>query len=231
MEHLSDIELYFSQPQLINNSKIILEDDEFHHAVNVMRNSVGDFIYITDGTGNLFKSKITEISKNNLVADILESTEFENKAVKIFFCLPVLKNSDRMKFAIEKSVELGITNFILFSSKRTVPQKINKEKFQKTAIAAMKQSLRTFLPKIDSASLEDIIRFEGDKILFHQHSKKIFNGEINSDKFIYFIFGPEGGFEESEIKSVPSEKRFFLSTNRLRSETAIIKCASLISSF
>ena len=228
LEHLSDIELYYSHPRSINGDKITLEDEEFHHAVNVMRNSVGDFIYITDGTGNLFKTQITEVLNKILIAHITEVKEFKNEAAHIFFCLPILKNTDRMKFAIEKCVELGITNFIFFSSKRTIPQKLNIKKFQKTAVAAMKQSLRSFLPQIDSASFEEIINLKENKILFDQHSKRTFDGSVKFDNPIYLLFGPEGGFDKLELDKVSNTNRFCLSTKRLRTETAVIKCASLL---
>jgi len=226
--HLSNIELYYTPPEFVHSERVTLEEDEFHHAVNVMRNSIGDLIHITDGNGKLFKSKVSEIKKNKLIADIIEREQFEDKAANIFFCLPILKNSDRVKFAIEKCVELGITKFILFSSRHTLPKKVSSEKFKKTALAAMKQSLRTFLPDIAVSNFGEIINLSGTKILFDQNSEKYFDGDIKSDKPIYFLFGPEGGFEKSELESVPGENKYHLSSNRLRSETAIIKCASLL---
>jgi len=42
------------------------------------------------------------------------------------------------------------------------------------------------------------------------------------------LFGPEGGFDRTELESVSQENRFSLTENRLRSETAIIQCASLL---
>ena len=228
MEHLSDIELYYTPKELIADKQLILEGDEFHHSVNVMRNSVGDTIFVTNGNGSVFTSKIISISENQLSANIVEVRVFENKANNIWFCIPILKNPDRLKFAFEKCVEFGITNFILFSSKRTISKKLNPEKFQKTTLAAMKQSLRAFLPQITSASFEDIAKVEGVKLIFDQNAKQEFEGKISLDKPTYFLFGPEGGFDENEIESVEQENRFSLSTNRLRSESAIIKCASLI---
>jgi 16S rRNA (uracil1498-N3)-methyltransferase len=228
LAHLSNIELYYAPPENVDGVKISLEGEEYHHAVNVMRNSVGDLIHITDGNGNLFKSKISEIKKSKLNAEIIETEQFEDKASNIYFCLPILKNSDRQKFAIEKCVELGITNFILFTSKHTIPKKIKIEKFNKTALAAMKQSLRTFSPKITSSTFDDIIKSPGNKILFDQNSEISFDGNFSVEGPVYFLFGPEGGFEESELEAIPQKKRFSLSSNRLRSETAIIKCASLL---
>ena len=65
LAHLSNIELYYAPPEYVDVEKITLEGEEFHHAVNVMRNSVGDLIHITDGNGKLFILKISEIKKIN----------------------------------------------------------------------------------------------------------------------------------------------------------------------
>jgi len=228
LEHLSNIELYYSDPHCVKNDRIRIQGDEYRHSVNVMRNSVDDSIYITDGEGKIYKCEIEEINKNELNAHIKETINFENTAENIWFCIPALKNPDRLKFAFEKCVELGITNFILFTSKYTIPKKVNQDKFKKIVLAAMKQSLRAFLPKITTAKFEDVIKLPGMKILFEQNSRKSFEGDLPDESPIYFLFGPEGGFDEDEINLVRSENRFKLSTNRLRSETAIIKCASLL---
>jgi len=193
-----------------------------------MRNSVDDKIFVTDGNGTIYTTQIATVSVNHLSANIIERQVFENKARNIWFCIPVLKNPDRLKFALEKCVELGITNFILFNSRYTLSKKVKPEKFQKTVMAAMKQSLRAFLPQISSASFNEILQFDGAKILFDQNTKQEFDGKLNSNNQTYYLFGPEGGFDENEIESLEQENRFSLSSNRLRSETAIIKCASIL---
>ena len=228
MEHLSNIELYYTSPEFVKGEELILQGEELHHAINVMRNNVGGIIYVTDGEGIIFKTEIKSISKKLLSALILEKKEYSNKAGNLWFCIPVLKNPDRLKFAFEKSVELGITNFILFTSKHTISKKVNPEKFQKTTLAAMKQSLRAFLPKIISSNYNDIINLDGNKIIFDQNVKPIFDGNLNISQPTYFLFGPEGGFDENEIEAIDLEYRFNLASNRLRSETAIVKCASLL---
>ena len=228
LERLSNIELYYTSSDLVRENEFIIEGDEFHHSVNVMRNKPGDIIFVTNGEGLILKSEIISIKKDQLISRIIERKQYENKAKNIWFCIPILKNPDRLKFAIEKCVELGITNFILFTSKHTIPKKINPEKFKKTALAAMKQSLRAFLPKILSSTFDDIIKLDGKPILFHQNSNQIFDGNYEKDKLSYFLFGPEGGIDNDELKSVKESNHYSLSYNRLRSETAIIKCASLL---
>lgn len=228
MEHLSNIELYYTPPALVKEKELILRDEEFHHSVRVMRNSVGNPIYITDGEGTIYTCEIYKITENELEAKIIKKNEFENKAKNIWLCIPLLKNPVRLKFIFEKCTELGITNFILFSSKHTISKSLKPEKFQKTTLAAMKQSLRAFLPQIKTASLDEIIQFKGTKILFDQNTKVAFDGRTKYNEPAYFLFGPEGGFDNDEIEAVDLGYRFNLSSNRLRSETAIIKCASIL---
>jgi len=95
----------------------------------------------------------------------------------------------------------------------------------------MKQSLRSFLPAITIIeSLSEIADTDGKKIILSQEADQKFTGSLinNRDKY-YFIFGPEGDFTEDE-KNMFSEEDFYnLGDHRLRSETAIIKCASIIS--
>jgi len=193
-----------------------------------MRNSVGDVIYITDGEGNIYKSEIEKIEKNRLHGKILETISYKNELKNIIFCIPKLKNPDRLKYALEKCVELGITNFILFESKRTIGRVKNIERFNRILLSAMKQSLHAFLPVIETATLKSIINNPGKKILFNQGSENQFTFKNNFSETYYFLFGPEGGFENGEIEMIESSKRFFLSNYRLRSETAVIKCASLL---
>ena len=95
----------------------------------------------------------------------------------------------------------------------------------------MKQSLRSFLPTITTInSLNELTAMDGKMIIFSQESDQEFNGNIidNQNKY-YFIFGPEGDFTQDE-KNLFDKKDFYnLGDYRLRSETAIIKCASIIS--
>lgn len=225
---LSEIELYYTQRNNVFDGYVTLADDEFKHCCKVMRNSIGDTIYITDGEGNIYQTEIDKIEKNSLYGKILETISHKNKLKNIFFCIPKLKNPDRLKYALEKCVELGLTNFILFESKRTIGRVKNIERFNRILLSAMKQSLHAFLPVVETAALKSIINKPGIKILFDQSSENQLTFKNNSSDTYYFLFGPEGGFESGEIEMIDSSNRYVLSNHRLRSETAVIKCASLL---
>lgn len=225
---LSDIELYYTQRKNVSDGYIILADDEFKHCCKVMRNTISNFIYITNGEGSIYKTEIEKIKKNSLSGKILDTISYKNELKNVFFCIPKLKNPDRLKYALEKCVELGITNFILFESKRSIGRVKNIERFNRILISAMKQSLHAFLPVAEKTTLKSIVNNPGIKILFDQASENQFNFKNNLTDTYYFLFGPEGGFEDEEIEMIDSSNRFVLSNYRLRSETAVIKCASLL---
>ncbi|MEW6701975.1 MAG: RsmE family RNA methyltransferase [Bacteroidota bacterium] len=261
---LSDVELYYTNQPVIDNS-IRIEGEECHHIVDVMRHKVGDEIFITDGFGVIYQSNISAVEKKKIIAGIIDSKKYENKFSNVWFCVPRLKSAERFEFALEKSVELGITNFIVFDSKRTVTKGAKIERWRKILLAAMKQSLRAWLPNISYAkSIYEIANACGEKIFFDQNASQTFQqflsantqsilrksakggfGPSEKADSYYFLFGPEGGFTEEELKTcllcLPDRQetgkmansvlRIRLTENRLRSETAIVTAASILSTY
>ena len=231
---LSDIELYYS-PEIIEKGLIKISGDECHHIKEVMRHNINDEIFVTDGNGKIFKTQIEQIDKKEITVKIIEEINYPNKYENIIFCIPRLKSAERFEFALEKCVELGITRFVVFESARTIAKGEKIERWQKILLAAMKQSLRAWMPQISFVkSFKELMKLDGSKIIFEQHSKLSFSdflksqySKLNTD--FYFIFGPEGGLTEDECRTVKEECRVKLTENRLRSETAIITVASLLS--
>ena len=230
LAYLSNIELYYSPQESFRGNSVTISGDEFQHLNRVMRHKIDDEIFITNGCGKIFTCKITFIEKTFINAEILSDESYQNKLKNIYFCIPKLKSPERFEFALEKCVELGIKNFIIFESMRTVAKSNKIERWEKIILAAMKQSLRSYLPKIISVTdFKNIMELEGVKILFEQNAGKKLSGlKISDDKFYYFIFGPEGGLDKKEIEFAGAENLFQLTENRLRSETAVVFAATQI---
>lgn len=231
MESLTNKELYICSYFSEGEKKFEINEDEFHHSVKVMRNRVGDEIFATNGLGKIFEGIITSIDKESLSAEIVNIYEFKNNLANFTLCVPNLKNPERFKFALEKSVELGFTKFIIFNSKRTIGKKVNLNRLNKILLSAMKQSLRSFFPTItEASSVSDLYSSEGEIILFDQASKILLK-DLSFDQTIKYrlIFGPEGSFTKDEIELIRPSKVINLGMHRLRSETAILKCASILS--
>ncbi len=227
---LKDIELYFSEEIDLDNNTIIIKGDELKHLTTVMRHKPGDKIFVTDGKGSLFETVFEKAAKEKLETAIITTTCFKNNYQNVFFCIPLLRNPERFEFALEKSVELGITNFIIYTAKRSVKKNVKAERLNKIVLSAMKQSLRTFLPSIiHLENLAAIVKNDGEFFVLHQGAeKKLKDVRINREKNSYFLFGPEGGFDISELEFFSNNDFYKLSVNRLRSETAVISTASLL---
>ncbi len=230
-DFLSDVELYYSSFPIVDDT-IHLVDEECHHIKNVMRHKEGDIIYVTDGKGIIYNSLVERIEKNEIACRIISKRPYENSLANICFCIPRLKSADRFEFALEKCVELGITNFIVFESQRTVAKGEKLERWEKILLAAMKQSLRAWLPKIYFVkNVSEIMKMEGVKYIFDQNAEQTFQPDLCTlrSTLSILIFGPEGGFSEDELKIENGELIMVrLSGHRLRSETSIITAASLL---
>lgn len=227
---LSNIELYYSSSCDLESQIIKIDGEESNHLLNVMRHQINDEIYITNGMGKIFKCRISQVNKKNIDTKILDDYSYKEKFPNVTFCIPMLRNNERLEFALEKCTELGISNFIIYQANRSVPKKINLIRVEKILVAAMKQSLLSWLPKIRYVgSMDELTQFDGEKIIFEQSSNNYFSRDkINSKMNYLFIFGPEGDFTADELDSLKSGIKYKLAENRLRTETAIIKAASLL---
>jgi 16S rRNA (uracil1498-N3)-methyltransferase len=131
-------------------------DGEYNHMVKVTRFNLGDSIEFTNGKGQIFRGKLIEINKKNCFVEIQETIIQDSPKLRI--AMGILKNSDRMEWAVEKCTELGIGELIFLHTKNSERSKINLERLTKTAISAIKQSHTSYLPRITDQNFKDFIQ-------------------------------------------------------------------------
>src|SRR5690349_4480202 len=103
------MEYYYTPKQYVSESSLTVVDDEAKHLSRVLRKKSGEEIFVTDGEGNLYKTKITGMNKAVIDCSIMEKLRNVNEApIKITLFQSLIKNPDRFEFVIEKSVELGV---------------------------------------------------------------------------------------------------------------------------
>jgi 16S rRNA (uracil1498-N3)-methyltransferase len=226
------MELYYSNQQ--RGNQLMLDEDESHHCLKVIRHKQGDEIMVTDGIGKLFRTKITGEQKRQVTLEILEITREElSPAVKTQLIISPLKNNDRLEWFLEKSTEIGITEIVPVVCTRTEKDKIKLERLRRILVSAMKQSLQLWLPvmtePIKFSSL--IVRkdlFQEQRFICHCHSKlPHLKTNYQPGKNVSVLIGPEGDFTVEEI-NLAEENGFMaagLGTSRLRTETAGIVAA------
>jgi 16S rRNA (uracil1498-N3)-methyltransferase len=203
-----------------------IEGDELKHC-KALRLNICDEFYVTNGTGLSANAIINEISKNHI--SVSTSTFTENKGelpFRLGLAIGILENKDRFEFALEKAVELGITDFYPLLTEFTQRKNINTERMKLKAIAAMKQCKRSILTAIHPiVKLKDIsiIAKEFDKIVLADENGELPQKSNNISTLV--LIGPEGGFSETELqmlKLIPNILSLNLGNRRLRSETAAL---------
>jgi len=226
---------FYAPDMKINDNIVIISGTEHHHIIHVFRRKNGDNITISNGNGFMADGIISNIEKKTLTITINRINSIQKSFPQIAIAFPLLKNKhDNM--IIEKLTELGVKDFFPIVTERTVrkPSENTIEKFNKVAIAAMKQCDNAFLPKIhDIRSLPELINEmkEYTPVVALEIGKHKTLNEFmaNSEsKSICIIIGPEGGFDEKEIEFFVKENiiTFTLGNHILRAETAAISSVS-----
>lgn len=215
---------------MLSGDIISISGDEVKHITRVMRHSTGDEIFVTDGEGSIYKSKIKSISIDRVDLQITSKKFYENTLGNFCFCLPKIKNQDRLGFAVEKCIELGISKFTFFESERTIKSSIKQLRLEKIAISAMKQSLHMYKPVFTEINSFDSLLNAAEKvIILEQNSKmKLTDLVLNKNINYHFLFGPEGGFSQAELQRLSDSIFCTINSNRLRTETAAVSCASIL---
>ncbi len=215
-----------------NSDFAILNPEESHHAIKVLRLKEGANVAVTDGKGQWCEGTLLEAHEKGCLIKI-EKTEIQPKRkVRLHIAIAPTKNIDRMEWFLEKATECGIdeiTPVFCANSERTI---IKPERLQKVLVAAIKQSQRAYLPILNQAmQLGKFIEepFDGKKLIGHCYSgdKLTLADAMAANRDTLFVIGPEGDFSGNEVTSAIARgfEPVSLGNYRLRTETAaLVSC-------
>ena len=227
------MQLFYSKN--IKNGIAALDDMEARHAVQVLRQKVGDALQLTDGEGNLYDGTIIEIGKKNCLIGINSTiTAYNERPFKLHIAIAPTKNIDRFEWFLEKATEIGITEITPLICKRSEREVIKWDRLNGVLLSAMKQSLKAYLPKLNAAI--DFQKFmkgnftEGSHFMGHcieGTEKQLLSQLYKKDDNCVILIGPEGDFTEVEVAMALSKnfQAVSLGDSRLRTETAgVVAC-------
>lgn len=215
----------------IEGEQASFDSNEARHCFQVLRKQIGDSIQFVDGEGGFYHGQIINGNKNGMIATFVEKTDNWNTPKhEVHIAIAPTKSNDRFEWFLEKATEIGITSITPLKCHNSERRKINIERWQKILKTAMKQSLKSYLPKITeltdfqqfikncSPELNKLIAFCGEEDLPHLKHK------IISRKGNLILIGPEGDFskEEFEFALANGFNGISLGKSRLRTETAAI---------
>jgi 16S rRNA (uracil1498-N3)-methyltransferase len=226
----------FFDANIVKSDAFIVNEETSKHCIQVLRMHASEQLQITNGKGFLYTCTIVAAHKKNMVV-VIDKEEFVQAPVtEKIIAISILKNTTRLEWFIEKAVELGITAIVPLLCSRTEKQQFKYERFQNIIVSAMLQSQQYWLPTLHKPTeyklaIQQFTNLQAKYIAHcYNTNDKLPMPVIINTNCIVFI-GPEGDFTVPEVTLANTNNytAITLGNTRLRTETAALKAAVLVS--
>ena len=230
---------FFVDPSAIGEGKVKIIGADLNHMKNVLRMKTGEAVLISDGTGKDYNCQVETYTEGEGILEILSENEDSRELPSRIWLFQGLPKSDKMEVIIQKAVELGAAGVIPVATRNAVVKLDAKKaeakvrRWQAIAESAAKQSKRSYIPQVGMVmSLKEAFsyieeqKFDLSMIPYELEKgmdgiKQVL-GRLAPGQQIAVFIGPEGGFDEEEIKLAlkMGVKPVSLGKRILRTETA-----------
>jgi 16S rRNA (uracil1498-N3)-methyltransferase len=222
----------------VSGNHAALTGDHARHLARVLRARIGQEFDISTGA---------EVRRGRIVRMDEERVEFElgelsphSREIDLAVALAIFK-FDRMEWAIEKSVELGVARILPFIAARTdrrLASAASKrvDRWRRIAQQASEQSRRLLAPEIPGPiRFEELLAIPGAPgIVLSETEHRLMLKDALSEPAdsILLAFGPEGGWTEEELNALRQAGWISASLGGtiLRAETSVIAALAIAKS-
>ena len=227
---------FFVEPDQIGAEEIRIEGGDVNHIRNVLRMRPGEELLLSSRQGGDYSCRLEEILPDAVVARILEKREGRELPARIHL-YQGLPKSDKMELIIQKAVELGVFRVIPVSTQRAVvrldekKEEAKRKRWNAISESAAKQSGRSLIPEVarlssfreavKEASFFDLALVPYECAGGMERTRELL-AKAKPGMDIAVFIGPEGGFEEEEIREAENAGIFPITLGKriLRTETA-----------
>ena len=204
-----------------------------HHLLKVLRMREGDAVEVFDGRGRSAPARVQR--GRVLIGDAVTASP----PVRCAFMLgQSVSDRERMEYAVQKSVELGVAEFVPLLTERTRwslrGERVQRRvvHWQRIAISACEQSGNNHLPEISAPRpLRDWIEsLQVNLRLVLEPGSTGLPGLKSEPTRVALAVGPVGGWAEGELEQLRAEGFIALGLGPrvLRTETAPVVALTLL---
>jgi len=209
---------FFVEENQINthDKSVIIIGSDVNHIKNVLRMKIGEELNVSNGRdGKEYRCGITAFEEDRVVCELRFVKEDNVELPSRIYLFQGLPKADKMELIIQKAVELGVHQVIPMAAKRCVVKLDDKKaaskimRWQGIAEAAAKQSKRAIVPEVTGVvtfkkAVELASNMQVKLIPYElaegmEKTRELFDG-IKPGQDVAIFIGPEGGFEESEVR-------------------------------
>ena len=227
------VRLYTNQ-NLASNSELELDDDTRHYAFTVLRLNKNASLILFNGDGFDYHCEIINCSKSNVVVKITQQLQVQAESKLNTHLYLGISKSSHMDYAIQKTVEAGVSTIQPVLMERTVTKASQKslhnkhQHWQRIIQSACEQSGRAVLPVLlDPCELDQIEHINRQECgLLYDASAKLTLNILKDENLesVKLLVGPEGGIAENEINQMIDKgfQTVRIGPRILRTETAAV---------
>lgn len=220
----------FVDSALSDGIEVALDAAQANYLLAVMRLKSGDGVRCFDDRSGEWAAEIVSTGKRDARLRMVAHLGPREPVPDLWLVAAPIKRQ-RIDWLAEKACELGVARLAPVITRRTVIDRLNRERLRAHMIEAAEQCGRTALPALDEpVKLAALLRdWPADRTLF-------FADETGGERFApapgpaAILIGPEGGFDPAEreaIRALPQARGISLGPRILRAETAALAAVSL----
>mgnify|MGYP006281893499 FL=1 len=223
--------LYVAQPLNVGE-QLSLNEDASHYVRTVLRLKQDQAIILFNGQGGDFAGHFTEVSRKTVRVQINEKLPRDVESPLRISLGMGISRGDRMDWAVQKAVELGVHSITPLMTERCVikfdteKKQQRRQHWQHIVQHAAEQSGRSVLPALQEVvHIHDWVRTQqGLKVFLDPYAEQTL-ADIQPDAMhLTLLSGPEGGFSDQE-RQLAKAAGFIpvrMGARILRTETAVL---------
>jgi 16S rRNA (uracil1498-N3)-methyltransferase len=212
--------------------QIELDEAAAHYVRSVLRLKQADGLILFNGAGGDYVGRLTEVSRKTVRVEIEKFLDRDVESPLNVSLGIGISRGDRMDWAVQKAVELGVNRITPLVTERCVIKFSDEKKqqrlqhWQNIVAHAAEQCGRTRLPELcDIAALPNwCSRQPGLTVFLDPQAEQSLHDLPADTRQITLLSGPEGGFspQEREIAKAAGFVPVRMGARILRTETAVL---------
>lgn len=198
MPHLHRI---YIPVETAGTGEIVVDGDEAHHAIHVVRVRPGEPVALFDGHGREISGEVVAAGKKELVIQALEERVLPPPQRRLSLLQAWLHRDKALDFIVQHGTELGVARFVFFRAQRSERKPVHSDKWTRAAIEACKQCGRLWLPEFTIVEgIEEAVNDAGAPVLLA--TKDLHAAPLRTalgSTSVALMVGPEGDFTDEEV--------------------------------
>ena len=213
----------------ITGNRAVFGEEESRHISQVLRKRPGEAITFVDGNGGRYEGTLGEVGRKRCSATIVHLEKELPRPFTVHLAVAPPKNISRWEWVLEKATEIGVEEITPLITARTERTSLRLERLGRIVLAAMKQSLKAWLPVLhEPVSFTDLLEADRPGVSFlawcgEAEIPHLKDNCPRGERVTVYI-GPEGDFTPEEVAAARKNavQPVTLGPSRLRTETAAL---------